>query len=102
MIRKNSKSAKRSLLSKFFATKTANNKSTGRKYVSKSLTPRQRSIAEIKQMAEIGKKDPERLAKVLSGMLRKNREVLKDGKARLKSHVADIVRRDEKNQGRST
>ena len=68
------------------------------KYKPKPLTPRQRSIAEIKQMAEIGKKDPERLAKVLSGMLRKNRDGLRFGRAQLDRHVSDIVKRDEKNR----
>ena len=54
------------------------------------------SDPEIKQMAEIGKKDPERLAKVLSGMLRGKRDSLRAGRAQLDSQVAEIVNRDEK------
>ena len=98
---KNRKPKKRSLLTRLF-TKKQSQIDERPKYKSKPLTPRQKSIAEIKQMAEMGKKDPERLAKVLSGMLRKNRDGLRAGRAQLDSHVSDIVKRDEKNLGRST
>jgi len=101
MSEKNRKQERRSLLTRLFSKK---NSHIGEqpKYKSKPLTPRQRSIAEIKQMAEIGKKDPERLAKVLSGMLRENRNDLRGGRAKLDSHVSAIVKRDEKKSGRST
>ena len=98
---KNRKPKKRSLLTRLF-TKKKSQIDERPKYKSKPLTPRQRSIAEIKHMAEIGKKDPERLAKVLSGMLRENSNDLRRGRAKLDSHVSAIVKRDEKNSGRST
>tara|TARA_B100001250_G_scaffold21044_1_gene17794 strand:+ start:2396 stop:2710 length:315 start_codon:yes stop_codon:yes gene_type:complete len=101
MSEKNRKPEKRSLLTRLF-TKKKSHIGKQPKYKSKPLTPRQRSIAEIKQMAEIGKKDPERLAKVLSGMLRKNRNDSMLGRSKLDSHVSDIVKRDKKKPARST
>ena len=91
----NRKPKKRSLLTRFFTKKKSNIRDRPQ-YKSKPLTPRQKSIAEIKQMAEIGKKDPERLAKVLSGMLRGKRDSLRAGRAQLDSQVSEIVNRDEK------
>tara|TARA_B100000902_G_scaffold312902_1_gene303203 strand:+ start:275 stop:568 length:294 start_codon:yes stop_codon:yes gene_type:complete len=95
MGKENRKPNKRSLLTRLFTKKKSNIRERPQ-YKSKPLTPRQKSIAEIKQMAEIGKKDPERLAKVLSGMLRGKRDSLMAGRAQLDSHVSDIVNRDGK------
>ena len=67
----------------------------------KALTPRERSFAEIKQLAEIGKKDPERLARLLSAMLRKNRSEEKDARTQLDKYVTEIVRRDEEQRGQT-
>ena len=95
MVEENREPNKRSLLTRFFTKKKSNIRERPQ-YKSKPLTPRQKSIAEIKQMAEIGKKDPERLAKVLSGMLRGKQDSLRAGRIQLDSHVSDIVKRDEK------
>ena len=59
------------------------------------LTRMERSIAEIKQMANIGEKDPERLAHMLAALLAKEREKQQADQENFEQQVWEIVRRSE-------
>jgi hypothetical protein len=61
-------------------------------------TPLERSLSEAKQMAAIGRKDPERLANMLSGILTKEREKARQEKERFEEQVWAILRRDEEQE----
>ena len=62
----------------------------------KPLTPRQRSIAEIKQMKSLGDKSPERLARILAAMLSKERAKNEADKEYFDHMVQGIIERSEK------
>ena len=62
----------------------------------KPLTPRQRSIAEIKQMKSLGDKSPERLARILAAMLSKERAKNEADKEYFDHMVQGIIERCEK------
>ena len=62
----------------------------------KPLTPRQRSIAEIKQMKSLGDKSPERLARILAAMLSKERAKNEADKEYFDRMVQGIIERCEK------
>lgn len=61
-------------------------------------TPLERSLNEARQMASIGRKDPERLARLLSGILTKEREKTRQEKERFEEQVWAILRRDEEQE----
>ena len=63
------------------------------------LTPRQRSIAEIKQMKKIGDNDPERLAQILSTILGDERVKERIEKEKLDQLVWDIIHKKEQGSG---
>ena len=66
------------------------------KVKAKPLTPLERSIQEIKQMAGVGSKDPERLAMILSTILSGEQEKTRQDQEKFDNMVWDIVkRRDE-------
>ncbi|MEW6751545.1 MAG: hypothetical protein AB1505_11300 [Candidatus Latescibacterota bacterium] len=56
-------------------------------------TPLERSIAEVKSMARIGARDPERLARLLAGLLAKERQQRQAEKERFEQQVLEIARR---------
>jgi len=58
------------------------------------LTPRERSLAEVRQMARIGQRDPERLAVLLSGLLAKDRARRRADQELFEQQVQDILHRD--------
>ena len=61
-------------------------------------TPRtrlQRSIAEMKQMKQLGEKDPERLARLLVAMFREVQQKEEQDKQRCDEMVWNIVRKNE-------
>ena len=62
----------------------------------KPLTPRQRSISEIKQMKSLGDKSPERLARVLAAMLSRERAKNEADKEYFDRFVQGIIERREK------
>ena len=62
----------------------------------KPLTPRQRSIAEIKQMKSLGDKSPERLARILAAMLSKERAKNEADKDYFDQMIQGIIQRSEK------
>ena len=62
------------------------------------LTRMERSIAEIKQMAKIGEKDPERLARMLAALLAKEREKQQADQENFEQQVWEIVRRSEEGE----
>jgi len=64
-------------------------------------SPLERSIREIKQMAGMGEKDPERLALMLSRLLSKERQKRDEDKDKLGEMVKDILRRHPPEDGRS-
>ena len=65
------------------------------------LTPRERSVAEVKQMARIGRRDPERLALLLTAMLAKERARQQADKASFEQQVLGIVQRSDSAAGES-
>jgi len=71
---------------------------TASKEKPKSLTRLDRSVAEIKQMAKIGEKDPERLARMLAVLLAKEREKQQVDQEHFEEQVWEIVRRSEKGE----
>lgn len=62
------------------------------------LTRMERSVAEIKQMAKIGEKDPERLARMLAALLAKEREKQQADQENFEQQVWEIVRRSEEGE----
>lgn len=85
-------------------SKNGRGKPAGRKKVvengsgeqkAKPLTPLERSIKEIKQMAGMGEKDPERLAMILSSLLGAEQEKVRKNKEKFDEMVWDIVKRRE-------
>jgi len=97
------KKASGSLLSRFLkggkkkgkagARKTAKKKEAAPKAQPKTLL--ERSITEIKQMTTIGEKDPERLARLLTSILAKERTKQQAEQQRFEGMVWDIVHRSE-------
>jgi hypothetical protein len=61
-------------------------------------SPLERSLNEAKAMAGIGRKDPERLANMLSGILAKEREKARQEKERFEEQVWAILKRDEEQE----
>lgn len=59
------------------------------------LTPLDRSIKEIKHLADIGQKDPERLAMILGKMFKEQREKKRQDQERLDQLIRDILAREE-------
>jgi len=57
------------------------------------LTPRQKSVREIEQMAQMGKADPERLALMLSRLLGTVRDQRDRDQADFEEMVSDILAR---------
>jgi len=93
--KKNSSSDKPSLLTRLFGRRKKKQFKTSPKEKTKPLTPRQRSIAEIQQMAKIGQRDPERLAHLLITMLGKERAKEEADRQNFEQQVWDIVHRDD-------
>ena len=108
------KKSSKSLLTRFFKsngkkkgkkgskTKTGKRKSeTGKGDVEDSnvaKTPRQKSIAEIKQMRQVGDKSPERLARILSTILSQERQKNEKDQEMFDQMVWGIIQRKEKGQ----
>ncbi len=57
------------------------------------LTPRQRSIEEIRQLARIGARDPGRLARLLAAMLAKEQARRQADQERFDQQVREVVQR---------
>ena len=93
--KKNASSDKPSLLTRLFGRRKKKQFKTSPKEKTKPLTPRQRSIAEIQQMAKIGQRDPERLAHLLITMLGKERAKEEADRQDFEQQVWDIVHRDD-------
>ena len=93
--KKNASSGKASLLTRLLGRWKKERTKTSRKKRAKPLTPRQRSIAEIQQMAKIGQRDPERLAQLLITMLGKKRAKEETDRQEFKQQVWDIVHRED-------
>ncbi|MFH1574127.1 MAG: hypothetical protein ABIG68_09090 [Acidobacteriota bacterium] len=64
----------------------------------RALTRLERSIAEVKQMTKIGEKDPERLARLLAGLLAKEREKQRIEQDAFEKQVWEIVHRSEQEE----
>ena len=60
------------------------------------LSPLERSIQEIKHLAKVGEKDPERLAMILSTMLGAEQEKTRKEQEKFDTMIQDIVERDER------
>ena len=93
--KKNASSDKPSLLTRLFGRRKKKRFKTSPKEKTKPLTPRQRSIAEIQQMAKIGQRDPERLAHLLITMLGKERAKEESDRQDFEQQVWDIVHRED-------
>ena len=93
--KKNASSDKPSLLTRLFGRRKKKRFKTLPKEKTKPLTPRQRSIAEIQQMAKIGQRDPERLAHLLITMLGKERAKEEADRQDFEQQVWDIVHRED-------
>ena len=93
--KKNASSDKPSLLTRLFGRRKKKRFKTSPKEKTKPLTPRQRSIAEIQQMAKIGQRDPERLAHLLITMLGKERAKEESDRQEFEQQVWDIVHRED-------
>lgn len=74
-------------------------KEKGAEQKAKPLTPLERSIKEIKQMASVGAKDPERLAMILGSLLSAEQEKARKNKEKFDEMVWDIVKRREEEGG---
>lgn len=61
---------------------------------SEPLSPRQKAVAEIRQLAAIGRKDPERLAMLLTNMLGQAREGRRRDEEKYRALIEEIARRD--------
>ena len=61
---------------------------------SEPLSPRQKAVAEIRQLAAIGRKDPERLAMLLTNMLGEAREGRRRDEEKYRALIEEIARRD--------
>ena len=62
----------------------------------KPLSPLERSIQEIKHLAKVGEKDPERLAMILSAMLGAEQEKTRREQEKFDTMIQDIVERGER------
>ena len=93
--KKNASNGKVSLLTRLFGRWKKKRPKTSPKKKAKLLTPRQRSIAEIQQMAKIGQRDPERLAQLLVTMLGKERVKEETDRQKFKQQVWGIVHRED-------
>ena len=62
----------------------------------KPLSPLERSIQEIKHLANVGSKDPERLAMILSAMLGAEHEKTRREQEKFDAMIQDIVERGER------
>ena len=93
--KKNASGDKPSFLARLFSRRKKKRPKTSPKEKAKPLTPRQRSIAEIQQMAKIGQRDPERLAQLLITMLGKKRAKEETDRQEFKQQVWDIVHRED-------
>jgi len=101
-IKKTKKKAQGSLLTRFFGGKKGDKKgkkTATAKVKAKPLTPLERSISEVQQMAKIGQRDPERLAQLLITMLGKERAKEEADQERFNQQVWDIVHKDEQEEG---
>jgi phosphopantothenoylcysteine synthetase/decarboxylase len=95
--KKNSASLLTRLFKKGGKKKGAGGKAGAEK--ARPLTPRQRSIAEIKQMKKIGDNDPERLAQILSTILGDEQVKERIEKEKLDQLVWDIIHKKEQGSG---
>ena len=93
--KKNASGGKGSLLTRLFGGRQKKRPKTSPKKKAKPLTPLQRSIAEIQQMAKIGQRDPERLAQLLATMLGKERAKEEADRQEFEQQVWDIVHRED-------
>ena len=93
--KKKTSSGRASLLERLFGRWKKKRPKTSPKERAEPLTPRQRSIAEIRQMAKIGQRDPERLAQLLVTMLGKERAKEEAGRQEFEQQVWDIVHRED-------
>ena len=93
--KKNASGGKGSLLTRLFGGLQKKRPKTSPKKKTKPLTPRQRSIAEIQQMAKIGQRDPERLARLLVTMLGKERAKEEADRQEFEQQVWNIVHRED-------
>ena len=93
--KKNASGDKPSFLARLFSRRKKKRPKTPTKEKAKSLTPRQRSIVEIQQMAKIGQSDPERLAHLLITMLGKERAKEEVDRQEFEQQVWDIVHRED-------
>jgi hypothetical protein len=59
------------------------------------LTPRERSVEEVKQMTRLGRRDPERLAALLTAILAKERARQQLDQQSFERQVSSILERDE-------
>ena len=88
-----------SLLSLFFKggakAGRPDNGTAKKKVRAKPLTPLERSIQEIKNMAKVGESDPERLAMLLSRLLGQEKEKERLAKEDFDRMVWDIVNKNE-------
>ena len=62
------------------------------------LGPRQKAVAEIRQLAAIGRKDPERLAMLLTNMLGEARAGRRRDEEKYRSLIEEIARRDPRGE----
>ena len=93
---------KKPLLTRIFGGKKGGKSKGGKKGATADKqsqeTPRtrlQRSIAEMKQMKQLGEKDPERLARLLVAMFREVQQKEEQDKQRFDEMVWDIVHKNE-------
>lgn len=93
--KKNASGDKLSFLTRLFSRRKNKRPKTSPKEKPKPLTPRQRSIAEIQQMAKIGQRDPERLAHLLITMLGKERAKEEADRQEFEQQVRDIVHQED-------
>ena len=88
-----------SLLSRFFKggakAGRPDNGTAKKKVRAKPLTPLERSIQEIKNMAKVGESNPERLAMLLSRLLGQEKEKERLAKEDFDRMVWDIVDKNE-------
>ncbi len=87
------------LLSRFFKggekAGRANDGGAKKKPRARPLTPLERSIQEIKNMAKVGESDPERLAMLLSRLLGKEKEKERQARENFDRMIWDIVNKSE-------
>lgn len=62
------------------------------------LEPRQKAVAEIRQLVAIGHKDPERLAMLLTNMLGEARAGRRRDEEKYRSLIEEIARREPRGE----